>query len=158
LGDVIIREFAIGDEGAFRRLNEEWITRHFVMEPKDEHTLADPQRTVLDRGGKILIAVRDGEPVGCCALIAMVPGEFEVAKMAVTESVQRAGVGRQLLESAIAAARAAGATRLYLETNRKLGPAIRLYESLGFRHLPPERVIPSPYARSDVAMELELRS
>ena len=76
--------------------------------------------------------------------------------MAVTEACQRAGVGRRLLEEAIAAARAAGATRLHLETNRKLGAAIRLYESLGFRHIPAERVAPSPYARSDVAMELEL--
>jgi len=36
--------------------------------------------------------------------------------------------------------------------------AIRLYESLGFRHLPPERITVSPYARSDVQMELVLRS
>jgi GNAT superfamily N-acetyltransferase len=76
--------------------------------------------------------------------------------MAVTESSQGAGVGRRLLEAAIAEARAAGARRLYLETNRKLGPAIRLYESMGFRHLPPERVVPSPYVRSDVSMELIL--
>jgi putative acetyltransferase len=34
--------------------------------------------------------------------------------------------------------------------------AIRLYESLGFRHLPPERVVPSVYARADVYMELWL--
>ena len=47
MGDVIIREFAIGDEGAFRRLNEEWITRHFVIEPKDEHTLAEGARVAL---------------------------------------------------------------------------------------------------------------
>ena len=46
--------------------------------------------------------------------------------------------------------------RLYLETNRKLALAIRLYESVGFRHLPPERVVPSPYARANVYMELDL--
>ena len=155
---VMIREFTQGDEADFRRLNEEWITRYFALEPKDEYALADPQRTILDGGGRIFLAVRQGETVGCCALLAMVPGEFEVAKMAVTESCQRAGVGRRLLEEAIAAARTVGATRLYLETNRKLGPAIRLYESLGFRHLPPERVVPSPYARSDVSMELDLEA
>ena len=155
--EVLIREFTHGDEVHFRRLNEEWITRYFVLEPKDEYAFADPQGTILDRGGRIFFAVRHGEPVGCCALLAMVPGEFEVAKMAVTESSQRMGVGRRLLEETIAAARAAGATRLCLETNRELGSAIRLYESLGFRHLPPERVTPSPYARSDVSMELDLR-
>jgi GNAT superfamily N-acetyltransferase len=155
--ELIIREFRPGDEAAFRKLNEEWIIRYFALEPKDESSLADPQRTILEHGGRIFLAVRDGQPIGCCALLAMAPGEFEVAKMAVTESSQRSGIGRHLLEKAIAEARASGAHRLYLETNRKLIGAIRLYESLGFRHLPPERIVISPYARADVYMELYLR-
>ena len=154
--ELTIREFRAGDEAAFRKLNEEWITQHFALEHKDEISLADPQRTILDRGGRIFFAVRDGQPVGCCALLAMTPGEFEVAKMAVTASLQGAGIGRNLLQSVITEAQASGARRLYLETNRKLAPAIRLYESVGFRHLPPERIIPSPYARADVYMELSL--
>jgi putative acetyltransferase len=154
--ELTIREFRPGDEAAFRRINEEWIVRYFVLEPKDEESLADPQRIILDRGGRIFFAIQDGQPVGCCALLAMAPGEFEVAKMGVTESCRRAGIGRTLLERAITVARAAGASRLYLETNRKLAGAIRLYESVGFRHLPPERVAPSPYARANVYMELDL--
>jgi len=151
---VTIREFRRGDEDAFRRLNEEWIVRYFVLEPKDVASLADPQRTILDRGGRIFLAVQDTQPVGCCALLAMAGGEFEVAKMAVTESFQGGGIGRQLLGRVIAEARASGARRLYLETNRKLATAIRLYESLGFRHLPPERIVPSSYVRANVYMEL----
>jgi GNAT superfamily N-acetyltransferase len=156
--EMEIREFASGDAIAFRRLNEEWIGRYFVLEPKDTQTLADPEGTILDSGGKIFFAVRDGEVVGCCALLKMRPGEFEVVKMAVTESCQRIGAGRRLLEKTIAEARAFGATRLYLETNSKLQPAIRLYESLGFRHLPAERVPTSPYARANVFMELLLEN
>jgi putative acetyltransferase len=154
--ELAIREFIPGDEADFRRLNEEWIIRYFTLEPKEKELLADPQGIILDRGGRIFLAVLDGETVGSCALLAMAPGEFEVAKMAVTESHRRAGIGRRLLEKAIAEARASGAHRLYLETNRKLVNAIRLYESLGFRHLPPERITPSPYARADVYMELYL--
>ena len=152
--ELAIREFQPGDEAAFRELNEEWIVRYFALEPKETELLADPQGLVLDRGGRIFFAIRDGRPVGCCALLAMGPGEFEVAKMAVTESCRRAGIGRQLLQHVIAEARASGAHRLYLETNQKLVGAIRLYESLGFRHLPPERVVPSVYARANVYMEL----
>jgi putative acetyltransferase len=88
--------------------------------------------------------------------IVLSKGEFEVAKMTVRESSRRTGIGRQLLETVIAEARASRAHRLYLETNRKLGGPIRLYESLGFRHLPPERVVVSPYARADVYMEFYL--
>jgi putative acetyltransferase len=154
--ELTIREFRPGDETAFRKLNEEWIIRYFVLEPKDEASLADPQKTILDRGGRIFLAIQASQPVGCCALLAMAPGEFEVAKMAVTESSQHAGIGRRLLEKAIVEARASGARRLYLETNRTLVAAIRLYESLGFRHLSPERIVPSAYARADVYMELYL--
>jgi putative acetyltransferase len=154
--EIIIREFRPGDESAFRSLNEEWITRYFVLEPKDEASLANPRETILDCGGRIFLAVQGDQPIGCCALLAMTPGEFEVAKMAVTESSQRNGVGRRLLEKTIAEARSAGAQRLYLETNRKLSAAIHLYESLGFRHLPPERIVPSEYTRANVYMELYL--
>jgi len=153
---LIIREFIPGDETAFRELNEEWIVRHFAIESKDQEVLADPKRKILDLGGRIFFALRHNETVGCCALLAAGPGEYEVAKMAVTEAHQGAGIGRRLLERVIAEAWASGATRLYLETNHKLTPAIRLYESLGFQHLPAARVTPSPYARSDVQMELYL--
>jgi len=154
--DVLIREFSPGDEIAFRRLNEEWIFSYFDLESKDESALADPQRIILEPGGRIFFAIRQGQAVGCCALLAIGRGEYEVAKMSVTESCRGAGIGRSLLERVIAEARASGATRLYLETNRRLAPAIRLYESLGFQHIPPARIIPSPYARADVYMELYL--
>ena len=99
--DLIIREFIPGDEIAFRRLNEEWIARYFAMESKDEEALADPRRTILERGGRIFFAVLEGKTVGCCALLAIGPGEYEVAKMAVTESSRGAGVGRRLLERVV---------------------------------------------------------
>jgi GNAT superfamily N-acetyltransferase len=67
------------------------------------------------------------------------------------------GIGKKLLAHVIEYAQERGASRLYLETNSKLVNAIHVYESLGFRHLPPEQVHPSPYARADVYMELLLR-
>jgi putative acetyltransferase len=152
--DFKIREFEPGDEIAFRLLNEEWITREFVLEPKDINYLSNPQATILDHGGRIFFAVQNGDAVGCCALVAMEPGEFEVSKMAVTRACQGSGIGRRLLEKVVDEARISGATRLYLETNHKLTPAIHLYEAVGFRRLPPDRVVPSPYARADVSMEL----
>jgi GNAT superfamily N-acetyltransferase len=152
--EITIREFVPGDEAAFRRLNEEWIVRHYTLEPKDEESLGNPRGYILDRGGRIFFAVCGEETVGCCALLALGPGEYEVAKMAVSEPWQGRGIGRRLLETAIAQARAAGARRLFLETNKKQVPAIRLYEAIGFRHVPPAEA--SPYARSDVTMEMFL--
>jgi GNAT superfamily N-acetyltransferase len=154
--DLTIRAFEPGDEGAFRALNEEWISKYFGMEDKDRVILADPIGRILQPGGRIYIALHDDEPIGCCALIPMEPSVFELAKMAVSENYRSQGIGRRLLEYVIIQSKAQGARRLYLETNSSLRNAIHLYESVGFRHLPPERVTPSPYARADVYMEMLL--
>jgi ribosomal protein S18 acetylase RimI-like enzyme len=153
---VFIREFLPGDEAAFRSLNEEWISHYFKIEAKDEKTFSDPQGIILASGGKILFATVAGKCVGCCALLRMNENEFEVAKMAVSPAHQNGGIGRKLLQATIELARRSGARRLYLETNHTLTPAIRLYESLGFKHLPPAQITPSPYARADVYMDLML--
>lgn len=153
---VAVREFQEGDEEAFRRLNVEWITRFFRMEPKDEETFADPQGRILAQGGRILLAVDGERAVGCCALVAMGEGEFEVAKMAVTPAYQGRGVGRLVLERSVGLARELGARRLYLETNHTLAPAIGLYRAVGFVDVPADRLQPSPYARADVHLEMWL--
>jgi len=151
-----IRHFQPGDETDFLRLNEEWIVRHFVLEDKDREVLGDPVKYILNPGGQILFAIVAGRAVGCCALAPEGPGVYEVAKMAVTEGFQGQGIGRQILERVIETAREMGATRLYLETNSKLPSATHLYQSVGFRHIPAERLKPSLYARADVFMEMLL--
>src|ERR1700689_5919999 len=154
--EIGIRQFQPGDAAAFRRLNEEWIGRFFRIEQKEMPVLNDPQATILDLGGRIFFATAGERCVGCCALVRLREKEFEVAKMAVEPSYQGAGIGRKLLQAVIDEPRSAGAQRLYLETNHALTPAIRLYESLGFKHIDPARIIPSAYARADVYMELIL--
>ena len=156
MSEVSIREFQPGDEDSFRRLNEEWITQYFRLEPKDVAVLGDPQSNILTPGGRILFATLGDECVACCALLLVGPGEYEVGKMAVTARCQGQGIGRKVLLATIETARSAGARRLWLETNRVLSPAIHLYESVGFQHVPAERRAASPYARSDVQMEMRL--
>jgi GNAT superfamily N-acetyltransferase len=140
--------------GAFRALNEAWITALFALEPKDELVLGDPQGQVVARGGRVLFAIEADEAVGCCALMALADGGFELAKMAVADTHKGRGLGRALLAAAVDRARAAGAPRLYLETNSGLAPALALYRSFGFVEVIPAE--PSPYARADVCMELRL--
>jgi putative acetyltransferase len=155
---IVLRPYQTGDGEAFRVLNEAWIARHFGIEEKDRATLGDPEGTILAKGGHIFMAVDSNtpgkEPVATCALLAMQPGVYEVAKMTVAESHRGRGLGRRILAYTIEQGRALGAASLYLETNDTLHDAIHLYEALGFRHLPPERVTPSPYARANVFMEL----
>jgi len=153
--NVAIIPFRPDHAAAWRSLNEDWlIAGGYVLEPKDQTVLGDPQGAILDRGGFIFIAERDGEPVGCCSLMAMADGGYEVGKMAVVEGARGLNLGWRLLEACETAARAASAPRLYLETNKAQTHAIALYHRFGFVDLPPR---PSPYARADVWMEKQLR-
>ncbi|MFN3930791.1 MAG: GNAT family N-acetyltransferase [Brevundimonas sp.] len=139
---------------AWARLNEAWLAEGgFVVEEKDRKVIDDPQGAILDPGGRIFMAERAGEAIGCCALMAMDDGGYEVAKMTVSPAARGLGLGRRLLEACEAAARSAGAPRLYLETSSTLKPAGALYRRFGFVDLPPR---PSPYARADVWMEKRL--
>lgn len=142
-------------KNAFRDLNVEWISRYFDMEPSDYKSLDHPQEYILDKGGQIFIALMDGEPVGACAMIKMDDPDFdyELAKMAVSPKAQGRGIGWLLGQRVLEAAKAAGAKQVYLESNTKLEPAIRLYHKLGF-----ERVLnrETPYQRCNIQMAVRV--
>jgi ribosomal protein S18 acetylase RimI-like enzyme len=142
--------------GAFRALNEAWITALFALEDKDREVLGDPEGKIIARGGQVLFVADAGEMVGCVALLKLADGGFEVAKMAVADSHKGRGLGRALMAACVERAKAAGAPRLYLETNSALAPAMALYRSFGFRELTGMQRGPSDYARVDVWMELTL--
>ena len=138
----------------FARLNRAWLELYFTVEPLDEAYLNDPEGHIIAPGGEIFFAVEADEVIGSCAMIPRGDDEFELAKLAVTPAAQGRGIGRRLVEAAIAFARRRGAKRVILVSNSSLGPALRLYERLGFEHGPvPE---PRPYVDADVFMMLAL--
>lgn len=145
-----IVEFEPGHAEAFRTLNEAWISKYFALEPKDREVLEDPQGKIIAKGGRVFIALQDGVAVGCVALMKMDDGGYEVAKMTVSETLRGSGLGRLLMQRCIDAGAELGATRLYLETNSSLAPALGLYRAMGFKDLAP---VETPYARADVFME-----
>ena len=144
-----------GDEmaEAFKTLNIEWLEKYFEVEPEDELILSHPRAEILDKGGHILMARYNGEWVGSVALLLHVPGEYEIAKLAVTERYQGLKLGQKLMQAAIEKAKALHAERVFLISNRKLLPALRLYQKLGFVEEP---LAENPYARTDIQMALSL--
>lgn len=140
----------------FRKLNEAWIRKYFKIEKADRLALENPKSYILDKGGHILIALQGDLAVGACALIKLKDRNgFELAKMAVSPSVQGKGLGYLLGLAAIEKARSLKAEVLYLESNTLLKPAISLYQKLGFSKV---AGYPTPYQRSNIQMELLLKA
>jgi putative acetyltransferase len=155
--EIEIRALLTGEDTTpFRTLNEEWITLYFTLENSDRAVLNDPENMILRKGGHIFVVYVSGQAVGCVALIPMGDGVFELSKMAVTPQLRGLGIGRRLLEHAVGRAKAIGAKSLFLASNAKLENAVHLYESVGFKHIPPESRPTSEYVRSNVFMVMPL--
>ena len=139
----------------FARLNIQWLEQYFVVEPIDREVLSDPDTHILADGGHVLFAIdEDDRVVGTVALKHEGDGVYELTKMAVDPSVRGRGIGRLLMEGALRTYRAVEGRELFLESNSSLAPALKLYESVGFRH----HTAPRPgshYARADVYMVYE---
>ena len=139
----------------FARLNIDWLERWFVVEPIDRVVLSDPETHILAGGGRVLFAIDDdGTAIGTVALKCEGEGLYDLTKMAVDPAHQGRGVGRALMTGALGAFRELQGEALFLESSRKLGPALALYESVGFRHRPAPRP-GSHYVRADVYMVWE---
>jgi DNA-binding MarR family transcriptional regulator/GNAT superfamily N-acetyltransferase len=86
--------------------------------------------------GLFVVASLHGEPIGCGGLKLHGRRPAELKRMWVAPSARGLGLGRRLLAELEELARAHGARRLRLETNRNLTEAITLYRSAGFREVP----------------------
>lgn len=138
----------------FAELNYEWLNKYFTIEPHDTEMLEQPKEYIIDKGGEIFFAKIDNVVVGTVALIKIKDDYFELAKMAVTDKYKGYKIGHELMQVVIIYAKENGIKTLMLESNRKLKPALHLYEKFGFKEI--HTNLDSPYARADIKMELIL--
>ncbi len=137
----------------FKRLNVAWLQRYFRVEPIDEQVLSHPERDILSSGGAILFARLHGQIVGTVALKAEGDAQFELTKMAVDEAFQGRGFGKRLLGVACDQAKALGAHRVFLYSQRSLQTAVTMYAKYGFAEMP---ITDKRYARCDIKMQRAL--
>lgn len=88
--------------------------------------------------GTGLVAEMDGRTVGLITWTQAADahangGSAEIRAAAVAADVQGRGIGRALFEAAHASLASAGVGSVWLVTTNDNSPAIRLYESLGYR-------------------------
>ena len=91
--------------------------------------------------GCLLLAMVGGEVAGCCAMRPLdtvdYPNSCEMKRLYVRKGFRRAGLGRQLAEAILDAARVAGYHSVLLDTLSDMEAARVLYVDLGFRDIPP---------------------
>lgn len=91
--------------------------------------------------GALLLALVDDAVAGCCALRPLEDVDYadacEMKRLYVRKAFRGFGLGRQLAEAALDAARRAGYAHVLLDTLDDMEAARALYEELGFEEIPP---------------------
>jgi putative acetyltransferase len=122
-----------------------------------DQELADLPGDYAAPRGALMVATVDGELAGCCALrpldTADYPNSAEMKRLYVRKAFRGFGLGRQLAEAALDAARQGGYACVLLDTLDEMEAARALYVDLGFAEIPPYYHNPIPgahYLKADL--------
>jgi ribosomal protein S18 acetylase RimI-like enzyme len=126
----LIRPFRPADQAAARRLILQGLGEHFgVVDEALNPDIDDIATCYIQQGHLFLVALADDEIVGTGALIF---ATGQLVRVSVSRDCRRLGLGRALVLRLIAAGRARGLARLWMETNDDWDAAIGLYQNCGF--------------------------
>jgi len=131
------------------------ILREYGLRPDPAFTDADLDRVeefYVQNAGHFEVCTIEGNIVGTWGILPLQKGRCELRKMYLSRSARGLGLGKQMLERAIAWARSKGFTHIELETASILKEAINLYQAYGFTPLKESPKV----SRCDLTMELAL--
>jgi GNAT superfamily N-acetyltransferase len=94
--------------------------------------------------GRLLLAWRDHDAVGCVAMRGLDTHSCEMKRLYVRPQARGEQLGRRLAERVCSEARAAGYSRICLDTLPTMTAAQQLYRTLGFVHIEPYVFNPIP--------------
>ena len=121
---LLIREMEVADVEAVSKIESEafsmpWSARDFLEMVEADYAY-------------YYVAEADGNLAGCCGIRNMA-GEGEITNVVVAADYRKTGIGRKMMEYMVERAKENGMGDCTLEVRVSNQPAIRLYESLGFK-------------------------
>jgi putative acetyltransferase len=131
------------------------VLAEYGLEPDPETTDADLQdieANYLQRGGLFEVIEDGGNMLGSVGLYPVNKTTCELRKMYLIPSARGLGLGKYVLERAIARARALDFEQIVLETSSKLVAANQLYNKFGFKPMASDHLA----SRADQAYKLDL--
>jgi predicted N-acetyltransferase YhbS len=136
---VVIRSATAADAAVIASIQNELLATTTIEWADAQHTAAGIVEW-LDAHDVVLVAEDNGEVVGHVQLVTTADAStLELKSMAVADGRRGTGIGRALVESAIEAGQARGATRLVVATATADIDNLRFYQRRGFRMLSIER-------------------
>jgi len=87
--------------------------------------------------GRLYVAYVDGNAAGCIALFQLSDTECEMKRLYVRPQFAGCGIGKALANKIIEDATDIGYKYMVLDTFPALQTAIKMYENMGFYHIPP---------------------
>lgn len=132
---------------------ERWLDTDLCFQGFEQELKTLPGR-YAEPDGRLLIAYIDDKLAGCVAMRKLEESVCEMKRLYLRPAARGTGLGNRLIESVIEEARKEGYGSIRLDTYpKKMGKAVSLYESHGFRPIAPYYENP----HSDVLfMELKL--
>ena len=119
----VFREFKIDRPGTVYTDPTTDALYELFRQPGSAYFVAEENGTILGGCG---VYPTEGLPEGCAELV----------KFYLAAEARGKGIGNQLMQQSIAAARALGYTQLYLESFPELAKAVSMYEKAGFKPIP----------------------
>lgn len=130
-------EAQIAEAGILFREYEAWLAMDLCFQGFEAELAALPGKYAMP-DGRLYLAKVAGTLAGCIALRKLDDGICEMKRLFVRDGFRGAKVGVTLIEKLIADAREIGYFRMRLDTfPPKMGKAVSLYESHGFRAIAP---------------------
>ena len=153
----IRHELRPGDLGMVIHLHGVLYAREYGLDTTFEPYVAKPLADFAVSGaGRLWIAEEDGRVIGSIAVVDAEEGVGQLRWFLLTPEARGTGLGRRMLETALAYCRDRGMRHVFLWSFAQLDDALRLYERAGFRITERNNSRLWGAERTEVRMDLEM--